>query len=272
MPLTAKCDQLAASLPNFRKYSAVYDVLYRDKDYAAEADYVARAIRSAVSDARSILELGSGTGRHGRFLAAKGFDVHGIELSPDMVAVAKSASTLPATSVVGSFSCEVGDVRSVELDRNFDAVIALFHVVSYQTTNDELRATFATAARHLSPGGVFLFDVWHGPAVLMQRPEQRVKTVGDASLEVVRTARPELDTNRSTVKVTYDMECRHRNSGEVVHFAEDHLMRYLFPMEIELLAAQCDMQVTASEEFMTGRPPSPSTWGVMYVLRRAGAA
>jgi len=74
-------------------------LLRRDKDYAAEAEYVARLIRSSVPTARTILELGSGTGRHGRLLAAMGFDVHGIERSAEMVASANAGTRLsPAAS------------------------------------------------------------------------------------------------------------------------------------------------------------------------------
>jgi SAM-dependent methyltransferase len=266
MPLTVEMAPDAA-VSNFRKYSAVYDLLYRDKDYEAEARYVAQTLRSVQGDARTVLELGCGTGRHGRLLAAKGFAVHGVERSPDMVALAQAAARTAAPAP-GSFTCEAGDLRTIALGRTFDAVIALFHVVSYQTTDDDLRATFAAAAQHLAPGGVLLFDVWHGPAVLAQRPERRVKTVGDARLEVVRTARPELDADRCLVKVSYDMECRDRRSGEVERFSEDHLIRYLFPQEIEALAAQHGMRVVASEEFLTGLPPTQATWGVMYVLRK----
>src|SRR5262249_33258238 len=220
---------------NFQKYSAYYDLLYRDKDYAAEAEYVARTIRSTRPAARDILEFGSGTGRHGRLLAALGFNVRGIERSAEMVAKAQAAPAPPGLAGGGSFTCEVGDVRSISLGQTFDAVIALFHVISYQTTNEDLQAAFRAAAHHLTLGGVFLFDVWHGPAVLMERPTQRIKNVANEHLEVTRTARPEVDTNRSTVKVTYEMQCRDRESGEVARFSEDHMMRYLFPTEIELL-------------------------------------
>jgi len=255
-------------MSNFEKYSAFYDLLYRDKDYAAEADYVATRIRSVAPQAHSLLEFGSGTGRHGRLLAAMGFDVHGIEQSREMAAVAGAASGRPSSEFPGSFACEVGDICTVNLARKFDAVVALFHVMSYQTSNSTLRAAFQSAARHLVPGGVFLFDVWHGPAVLLQRPAERIKEVADEQHRVKRTARPELDTNGSTVKVLYEMECEDRSDGKTARFSEEHLMRYLFPTEVELLAQSCGMRLKAMEEFLTGRPPSPSTWGVAYLLQR----
>jgi SAM-dependent methyltransferase len=256
------------SIPNFQKYSAYYDLLYRDKDYAGEVKYIVGTIRSIVPDASRILELGSGTGRHGRLLAALGFDVHGIERSAEMVAMARAVPTPRGTATGWSFTCEVGDVRSANLGRTFDAVIALFHVISYQTTNEDLRAAFSVAARHLAPGGVFLFDVWHGPAVLTERPTQRIRNVANERFEVTRTARPELDTTRKTVKVTYEIQCKDQQSGEATRFSEEHLMRYLFPAEIELLAQACGMRLVLTEEFMTGRPPSTSTWGVTYLLQK----
>jgi SAM-dependent methyltransferase len=252
----------------FKDYARCYDLLYQDKDYAAEVEYVARMVRSALPVARTILELGSGTGRHGRLLAAKGFGVHGVERSPEMVAQAQAASMTRPEPMRGEFTCEVGDARTVRLGRNFDAVISLFHVMSYQTSDEDLAAAFETAAQHLASNGTFLFDAWHGPAVLAQRPETRVKKVSDDELEVTRTARPTLDVARHTVNVHYDIECRDRLSGATEHFAEDHLVRYLFPEEIEALAARYGMSVSVTEEFMTGRSASPATWNIVYLLRK----
>ena len=255
-------------MSNFVKYSTFYDLLYRDKDYAAEVDYVARAIRLFVPAACSILELGSGTGRHGRLLAAQGFNVHGIERSAEMVAVARATTTSVSSGIKGTFHCETGDICTTNLGRRFDAVISLFHVMSYQTTNEALQAAIQVAANHLAPGGVFLFDVWHGPAVLSQGPSHRVKEVADERHRVKRTAYPELDINRNTVKVTFKMDCEDRCTGDVVHFSEEHLMRYLFPSEIDFLAENCGMRCMAVEEFQTGAPPSPATWGVAYILQK----
>jgi SAM-dependent methyltransferase len=247
---------------NFGRYSAYYDLLYRDKDYAAEAAYVAEAIRRVNPDARTILELGSGTGRHGRLLADMGFTVHGVERSAEMVEIAQAAGE------GDGFSCELGDICALDLGRTFDAVISLFHVISYQTTDKALAAAFEVAARHLEPGGVFVFDVWHGPAVVAQKPEPRVKEVADAAHSVRRTARPIHDAAARTVNVVFDMDCTDFASGARAEFSEEHLMRYLFPEEIRRLAAAARLQPVASEEFLTGRPPSPDTWGVAYLMQR----
>lgn len=251
-------------MSNFGEYSAYYDLLYADKDYAAEAKYVARKIRQASPTASSILELGSGTGRHGRLLAELDFDVQGVELSPEMVAFGAKAD--PPRR--GRFSCRIGDIRHVALGQTFDVVIALFHVVGYQVRNEDLLATFQTASNHLKPGGIFIFDVWHGPAVLTQRPEKRTKAAGDERHRVVRHAIPELDTNAGTVCVTYNLDCEDLRSGKSSLVTEKHLMRYLFPTEVDWLASNANLSRIFSEEFFTARPLSEDTWGACYGLRK----
>src|SRR4051812_19274508 len=115
----------------FLRYGTYYDLLYRDKDYSGEAEYVVKTLRSASPVARNLLEFGSGTGRHGRLLAQYGFQVFGIERSEAMVAAAsKMSAEVPNTE--GRFDCMQGDIRSVKLGRSFDAVVSLFHVISYQ--------------------------------------------------------------------------------------------------------------------------------------------
>ena len=94
-----------------------------------------------------------------------------------------------------------GDIRAVRLGRTFDVVVALFHVTSYQTTNEDLAAATATAATHLEPGGAFLFDCWRGPAVLIQRPEVWVKRLDDDDISLTRVAEPGLMTTADWSRV-----------------------------------------------------------------------
>ena len=156
----------------------------------------------------------------------------------------------------------------LHLVRLFDSVISLFHVVSYQTQNADLLATFANASRHLRLGGIFLFDVWHGPAVLRERPSVRVKRIEDEATCLTRIAEPELNVNAGVVTVRYTIFAESKEDGRLTKFREDHRMRYLFPVEIDLLANQTGFEVERSEEFLTGEAPSEGTWGVMYMLRK----
>ena len=251
----------------FGRYSKYYDLLYRDKDYSAEATYIERTLRRAAPAARRLLEFGSGTGKHGRLLARAGFDVTGVERSAEMVAAAQKASPGDLPSA-GSFRSLAGDVRTAHVDGAFDAVISLFHVVSYQTSNADLQATFRNAARHLRPGGTFFFDVWHGPAVLAQRPTVRIKRVQDSHTILRRIAEPEIDTNAGVVTVRYTMSAQSTNGDTIDTIEEEHRMRYLFPTEIELLAGETGFRLEATEEFGTGSAPSDATWGVAYLLRK----
>src|SRR5688572_28924894 len=114
----------------FHDYGLFYDLLYRDKDYAAEAEYIVRTLRVSDRHAHTLLEFGSGTGRHGSLLAQQGFDVLGVQRSESMRSMLNAAAFTNAGG--GTFSCLQGDLRTMELNRIFDAALALFHVVSYQ--------------------------------------------------------------------------------------------------------------------------------------------
>jgi SAM-dependent methyltransferase len=246
----------------FGEYSRYYDLLYADKDYAGEAAYVAKLIRAVRPAAQSILDLGCGTGRHARELAALGFTVTGVDRSAEMVAVARG---IPAENV----SFFEGDIGTVRLGRRFDVVSSLFHVFSYQTTNAALSAAFATARAHLDEGGLLIFDVWYGPAVLSDRPAVRVKRLGDDDLEIVRVAEPTLQADRNTVDVDFEVLIRDRRTGATSRITEQHSMRYLFGPEVEAFAAAAGMKLLRSEEWLTGKPPSFDTWGVVFVLERS---
>ena len=134
----------------FADYAAYYDEMYADKDYVAEASYIGNLVRDhAQSGPISILDLGSGTGRHAIELASHGYSIHGIDLSPTMVAIAEARKSSLPEHLRGNVGFSAGDARSLRLGAQFDVVLALFHVASYQTTNDDVRAFLETARLHL---------------------------------------------------------------------------------------------------------------------------
>lgn len=250
----------------FSDYARYYDLLYRDKDYGAEAEYVAGMIRKYQPSTRSILELGSGTGIHASLLAKKGYTVHGIERSREMLARSLTM-TEKMNPEHGQLTFSHGDIRDVRLNKHFDAVISLFHVISYQATNEDVKAAFDTARHHLKPGGIFIFDIWYGPAVLTWRPEVRVKRMTDETTEITRLAEPVLHPNENRVDVNYRVFVRDLVTQAVSELKETHTMRYFFRPEIELWAILSGFTVQGAEEWCSAKPIGTTTWGVCFCLR-----
>lgn len=251
-------------MPVFGKYSSYYNLLYKDKDYAGEVEYVHNLIRKHYPEANDILDLGCGTGGHDFLLTEKGYHVTGIDRSEEMLAVANSqlSSLIPNPS---SLSFTQGDIRNIRLNKNFDAVISLFHVMSYQTSNEDLRAAFETAKAHLKPGGVFIFDCWYGPAVLTERPAMRVKRLEDDATSVLRIAEPAVFPNDNVVDVNYTILITDKKSGVTEELREIHRMRYLFKPETEMMLSDAGFKPLVCEEWMTGKEPGSATWSVGWV-------
>lgn len=247
----------------FGAYSRYYNLLYADKDYAGETDYVHGLIQKYHPEAKSILDLGCGTGRHDLLLAEKGYEVTGVDMSEEMLAAARSRPS----SHNSRLSFVQGDIRTVRRNLVFDAVVSLFHVFSYQITNADLVAAFATAKTHLKPGGIFIFDCWYGPAVLTDRPAVRVKRLEDEDVSVTRIAEPVMHPNENLVDVNYQISIREKTTGSVQEIRETHRMRYLFRPEVERFLEESGFCLIEASEWMTEKPPGFDTWGVCFVAR-----
>jgi len=247
----------------FGAYAAYYDLLYRDKDYTEEAVYVKSLLeRHGKQKVRKILDLGCGTARHDIVLAALGYEVVGVDRSPEMLAMAKKRFTGRLVE---------GDVRNLDLGEQFAAVLSLFHVMSYQTTDEDVLATMRTAKRHLREGGVFLFDFWYGPAVLAQRPERRVKEMGDEKIKVVRYCDPFFYEDRHVIDVRYDIHITSHDLQRMTYescIQETHSMRYFFREEMERFLSQSSFRPTCFLAWMGDAEPTDKDWSAIFVTIR----
>jgi trans-aconitate methyltransferase len=132
-------------------YSEIADwwpLLSRPEEYEEEAGFFTRTLVD-VSDEppRTILELGSGGGNNASHMTAD-LEITLVDLSPNMLEVSKRLNP----------DCEhiVGDMRTIRLDREFDAVF-IHDAIDYMTSAKELAAAVETAFIHTRPGGVALF-------------------------------------------------------------------------------------------------------------------
>lgn len=242
----------------FDAYAAYYDLLYRDKDYAGEAAYVHGLIQRHNPAAREVLELGCGTGAHATCLAGHGYRITGVDRSEAMVQRARARAA--------DIEFTTGDLRNFRAGKTFDVVLALFHVISYQTGNADLQAAMTTAAAHLRPGGLFIFDCWYGPGVLSDPPATRVRRLHGDGIAVTRIAEPEHRPNENRVDVHYEVLVEGARGMERIR--ELHAMRYLFAPEVELLLQAAGLRQVALLNWLESGPPTLASWNACFVATK----
>src|SRR5918996_293429 len=106
-----------------------------------------------LAGAGAALELGIGTGRIALPLAERGVRVHGIDLSPDMVAKLRAK---PGADEIG---VTIGDFATTKVEGSFSLAYVVFNTINNLTTQDAQVACFQNVAAHLERGGRFVIEV-----------------------------------------------------------------------------------------------------------------
>lgn len=249
----------------FKDYAAYYDMLYHDKNYHGEIDYIVRLLQQHAPAARMILELGCGTGTHALMLAGRGYTIHGIDLSDEMI---ERAREKVSHAQIKNVSFSQGDMRSITSNTTYDAVLALFHVMSYQTTDVDIHASFKSVAHALKPGGLFIFDFWFGPAVIHLSPEVRIKRVDHGEIALTRIAEPTHYPEKKSIDVYYTLFAEHKNYSTMSSCKEKHSMRYFFEQEIIALCDEYGLDIIVFEEWMSSNVLDKTSWNACVVSKK----
>jgi len=212
----------------FERYAEYYDLIYQDKDYERECDFIEDIFRRFSSDpVRTVLDGGCGAGGHAIPLAKRGYLITGIDSSEIMLKRAKKKAVESDLSL----DFHLGDLRQFDLVKKFDACICMFAVMDYITETEDVLETLKSIRRHLNSGSLFIFDFWNGLAVLRILPAVRVQVVEDEKVRIIRIAEPELDAFNHLCRVRYRLLVN-QDSALIDDIIETHAIRYYFPQEI----------------------------------------
>lgn len=248
----------------FKKYADFYDSLYEDKNYQEECNFVKHVFETySEKKVNSILDLGCGTGSHALPFADMGYAVTGVDISENMLEIArKKASDQKKQSIFVQ-----QDIRHLDLTQKFDAAIAMFAVMGYQTTNQDFVDTLTSVHRHLNTGGLFIFDVWFGPAVLTQKPTDRLKIIEQKDKKIIRYAHPVLNIINHTVEVNYTV-LEIAGNRIVTETKESHLMRFFFYQELKYFLEKNGFEVLKICPFMDlDEEVDENVWNIIVIAR-----
>lgn len=204
----------------YQRSAALYDAMYGDKAFVAEAAAIRSIVERERPGARTLLDVGCGTGGH-LVPAREWISVEGLDASASMLEVAREK--LPGVPL------HHGDMRSFSLGRRFDVVTSLFSAVGYVRSTEELRAAVAAMAGHLEPEGLLAIEPWFTPA--QWRPGTKVHGGLLVDRDDLKVARLVVSETRGRFAVT-PMHHLVATLGGVEHFVETHELFLAEPEEM----------------------------------------
>lgn len=250
-----------------KSYSNYYDVLYKDKDYKKETDFISKTILKYSKDkSRDLLSLGCGTCNYEILLAQKGFKILGLDRSSQMLHVAKKKIQL---ANVGSRVVVVeGDVRDFKFDKKFHNCMAMFNIVGYQTKDEDFEKMLKCINDSLEVGGLFIFDCWYMPAVLKDKPKNKVKKINTDSSTVTRITKSALDIKQNTIEINFNVI--EKNKGVIVNQTEEtHNVRYWSYPELRSFMAKAGFTILKTCRFMDlNSEISENDWNIFIIAKK----
>lgn len=140
---------------SYEGFAHLYDALQADVPYDEIVSYYIAALEKFGGKKGLCLELGCGTGSVSVRLSKKGFDMIGVDLSPDMLAIAREKALKEGQNIL--FLNQ--DMRSFELYGSVASVFSSLDSINYVTDREDLKKVFSLVRNYLDPGGIFVFDI-----------------------------------------------------------------------------------------------------------------
>ena len=243
-----------------KRYAEYYDLFNNGKDYTKECDFLEEVFRKYLKvPVKSILDLGCGTGMHDKELISRGYNVTGIDLSQEMIEIAKQR--------VPKAKFRVGDMANFELDEKFDVILTMFAAIGYLTKNKQLEDFFNNVKKYLKEDGMLIIDCWNGLGVLRELPSIREKSAEVEGLKITRKSFPELDAKNHINNVKFKVKV-FKEEKLIDEYYENHKVRFFFPKELEKYATKNFELIKLCPSYELNEELTENNWNMVLVFKK----
>lgn len=255
-------------MDQYTGFAQVYDLFMDNVPYDKWAKYLHSLLKangvkiSKRQDAAApiVCELGCGTGNMTRRLHALGYDMIGIDISEEMLQIAREKEPEGDDSIL--YLCQ--DMCEFELYGTVAAVVSLCDSINYVTDEKDLQQVFKLVNNYLDPGGVFIFDL-HTPyyysRVLGEQTICENRDEGSFIWENYYDADTKI--NEFDMTIYYDT----KGDGTYVRCEETHYQRAYSMTEIKRLLCRAGLELVGTYDEVTHGTPVRSSERVYFVAR-----
>ncbi len=250
-----------------KSYSDYYDILYKDKNYESETDFIANIFdKYSLRHGKKLLSLGCGTCNYEILLAKKGYSITGLDKSVNMLNIAEGK--IKAVNMQSKIDLFEKDVRAFSFKKKFDQCMAMFNIVGYQIKNEDFEKTLTNINRSLVKGGVLIFDCWYLPAVLMDKPKNKIKKIKTKSGVISRFTKSLLHVRENVIEINFDVI--EKIKGKIVEETnETHMVRYWSLPETLYFLNKAGFELLNAAVFMNeNKEISENNWDMFIVARK----
>jgi len=222
----------------YSKLAKYYDMTRHFRDYQAEAEFVDAVIKRYLPDTSCLLDVCCGTGSHAILLAEKGYEIVGVDLSEEMLTIAKQ-----------KFKCAGrtakfinADARTLECDAEFDVAYCLGGSFMLLTNYEDINRCLAGVRRALKPGGIFIFSVDNGWDMLDVPTKKFVSEEGSTKVVWLESGYVDRMKRVRHLDWTWIIE----DGGNVSIESGVEELRIFFHDELQMLMTNASFEITAT--------------------------
>ncbi len=240
-----------------------YDLLFKDKPYREEANYIEEIVLSHIhidnKTTSKWTEIGCGTGRYTTCFKKKSYDIQGIDIDSTAIEIAKN------TNSEISFFCN--DAQHFKTEKKQNVILSLFYVMSYFTDNTILLNVFKQVYENLEKGGIFVFDFYYASGVLRSFPTEKKTILYNEEYKLESLLTPVMNCLENQVELNYKLNIT-SNKNERFVIYDTHKMRYFLDKEMEMICDLVGLKVLEKRAWMTEKQPDFDTWKVIWCVQK----
>lgn len=244
----------------YEGFASVYDALLPELDYAAWVDYLERLFARRGKHPELVLELACGTGSATLELAARGYDMIGLDLSEEMLAEAREKQI---EAGMNNILLLHQDMTDFELYGTVDAIVCLLDSVNYITAPEKLERMFTLCMNYLNPDGILIFD-FNMPYKFSEVLGQNTITVETDDVFCVWNN----DYDESSRLNRFELTVFEREGECYTRFDETHEQYCYLPSEIRAMLEKCGFGKIELLGELSDDPPADGEERAFFVCEK----